>query len=74
MGIFAWQTGAVAASDAILFPSKNFSDHADETVGISGTRTGDGVSYPNNTYAISCFKQRRECWVSYTEQIADWTP
>src|SRR5262249_41666690 len=46
-----------------------FVDFGDEGVGISGTLTGDGVAYKNNTHSISCSKSRRECYVASIEQI-----
>jgi len=39
------------------------------SVAISGTLTGDGVGYKNNTISISCFKDRGECYVSSVQQI-----
>ena len=56
--------------EEIRFDSKNYSDNADLAVGISGTMKGDGVIYKNNTYAIWCMKERRECLVSSIAQIA----
>jgi hypothetical protein len=38
-------------------------------VSISGTLTGDGVLYRNNTYNISCDRDRMECLVSSINQI-----
>jgi hypothetical protein len=52
----------------IKFDGKHYSD-GDEAVGISGTMKGDGVTYKNNTYAIWCMKERRECLVSSIAQI-----
>jgi hypothetical protein len=39
------------------------------SVNISGTPTGNGVSYPNNTSNISCYSESRICRVSSVEQI-----
>jgi hypothetical protein len=38
-------------------------------VGISGTLTGKDMAYPNNTYAISCIREAKACFVSYVQQI-----
>jgi hypothetical protein len=57
----------------IVFPSKVFSD-SQRSIGvgivyISGTITGDGLAYPNNTYAVTCYEDRRECLVSAVHEI-----
>jgi hypothetical protein len=52
----------------IEFDGKNYSDNG-EALGISGTMKGDGVTYKNNTYAIWCMRERRECFVSSIAQI-----
>jgi hypothetical protein len=56
--------------DNILFPEKDCYETRD-WVGISGTLTGKEMAYPNNTYAIACFKKRGECWYNNTRQIGD---
>jgi hypothetical protein len=38
-------------------------------VAISGTLTGKGLAYPNNTYVVSCNKEWKACFVSFVEQI-----
>jgi hypothetical protein len=56
--------------DDIVFAQKLFTDIPNiGSVGISGTLTGDGVGYKNNTISISCFKDRGECYVSSVQQI-----
>lgn len=40
---------------------------AAEYVEISGTLTGNDLSYPNNTHVISCEKKREECFVITVE-------
>ena len=56
--------------DDIVFASKLFTDLPDYgSVGISGTLTGDGIAYENNTISISCYKDRRECYIASVEQI-----
>jgi hypothetical protein len=59
------------ADDDIMFALKNFVDLGDATVGISGTLTGDGFAYKNNTYVITCMKDHRECFITSIEQIGD---
>jgi hypothetical protein len=57
----------------IMFAAKSFYDSAQTTgegfVYISGTLSGDGVAYKNNTVAISCYKDRMECLINSIEQI-----
>jgi hypothetical protein len=60
---------ASAANDDIVFAPKNFADQGDVLVGISGTLTGPDMAYKNNTYAIACFKDRKECLISSIQQI-----
>jgi hypothetical protein len=59
--------------DEIIFARKNFWDSqqagADGYVSVSGTLTGKDMSYPNNTYALTCSKEYRACFVSYVQQI-----
>jgi|SRR5262245_45116539 len=56
--------------DTIIFPMKVFYEHEnDGRVFISGTLTGPGVGYPNNTYTISCVKDEHECSISHIDQI-----
>jgi hypothetical protein len=59
---------AHAADDDILFSGKLFHD-AGEVIRITGTLTGDGIAYPNNSYSIICIQGQRECLVTYAEQI-----
>jgi hypothetical protein len=55
--------------DQIMFAPKNFYDPGPEfgAVEISGTLTGNGLG--NNTYAVSCNKEWKACFVSFVEQI-----
>ena len=58
------------ADDDIVFAGKLFLDLPDYgSIGISGTLTGDGIGYNNNTINISCYKDRRECYIASVEQI-----
>ena len=58
------------AGDDIIFAPKAFVDLG-EMVGISGTLTGDGISYKNNTKSITCFKALRKCFAAGIEQAGD---
>ncbi len=55
-------------SNTIVFAGKFFYDSKD-FVGVSGTLTGDGQAYPNNSYSIGCYKDRGECWLSSVQEI-----
>jgi hypothetical protein len=58
------------ATDDIVFAGKLFTDLPDYgSIAISGTLTGDGIGYKNNTISISCYKDRRECYIAHVEQI-----
>jgi hypothetical protein len=59
------------ADDDITFAPKNFFELGDDSVGISGTLTGDDLAYKNNTRSVLCMKERKECYVSSIEQIGD---
>lgn len=69
-GLLYLQHGNAAGRpvNEILFPEKNYFDNG-VWVAVSGTLTGKDLGYPNNTYAISCFQEKRECLVSYIQQI-----
>ena len=78
IGTYAWTiyrqaSNPIKDNDQIIFSAKNFADP--EQVGIygfvtmSGTLTGDGLAYPNNTYNIGCVRDQQICAVSSIEQI-----
>src|SRR4029077_567611 len=73
VGLAHLQSLRVVAEDQIIFfPPKTFHDlftGQSEYVAISGTMTGDGQAYPNNTYGISCWSELKQCYVAETEQI-----
>jgi hypothetical protein len=52
----------------IVFPQKFFYD-TDKFVAMSGTLTGKGLGYPNNTYSIGCYQDTKECWYTYVDAI-----
>lgn len=66
-------TRQAPSEQQIMFAPKAFYD-SDQTTGegfvyISGTLSGDGVAYKNNTVAVTCYKDRMECLTSSIEQI-----
>lgn len=56
----------------ILFPERFFYS-AEDFVALSGTLTGPDQTYPNNTYSIGCYRDRRECWLASIEEIQPHT-
>jgi hypothetical protein len=52
----------------IVFAKKNYYE-TPAVVTVSGTLTGEGLGYPNNTYSIACFQDRKECWMTSVEAI-----
>jgi hypothetical protein len=54
--------------DQIVFPEKVFAQ-SPTWVTISGTLTGEGLGYPNNTYIVACNQETNGCDVTYIEQI-----
>lgn len=53
---------------AIIFAPKNYYD-TEAAVLVSGTLTGPGQAYPNNTYSIACYRDMKECWMTYVSAI-----
>jgi len=53
---------------SVVFSQKNYYDTSD-VVAVSGTLTGEGIAYPNNTYSIACFRERKECWMTSVQAI-----
>jgi hypothetical protein len=53
---------------SIVFAPKNYYD-SEQMVAVSGTLTGPGMAYPNNTYSIACYQQMKECWMTYVDAI-----
>ena len=67
--IYLQTRNAPSEEAALTFAPKNFANFSEISVAISGTLTGEGLGNKNNTYAITCLKERMECWVSSVEQI-----
>jgi hypothetical protein len=55
-------------NDQIIFAGKAFYN-SEAVVTMTGTLTGPHLAYPNNTYNITCYRDRKECVVSSIEQI-----
>ena len=51
-----------------MFAPKNYHD-TEQMVAVSGTLTGPGMAYPNNTYSIACYQAMKECWMTYVDAI-----
>lgn len=69
LAFFIYVHNEKEANDDILFAQKIFFDEGDVTLAVSGTLTGKGLAYRNNTYGITCRKEQGECWITYIEQI-----
>lgn len=67
--VMLFVNSARCAEGDIIFDSKSFADNG-LAVGISGTLTGDGVLFKNNTYSIWCIKDRRECLIATIAQMS----
>lgn len=60
--------------EPIVFAPKEFFDSAQTAAGdgivyIAGTLTGPGIGYQNNTTAIACYLDLRECFTYSVNQI-----
>src|ERR1700736_4843025 len=53
---------------SIVFAPKNYYE-SPAVVTVSGTLTGEGLAYPNNTYSIACIQERKECWMASVQAI-----
>jgi hypothetical protein len=66
--IYLQERNKVTGEMSIMFGPKNYYDSG-EFVAVSGTLTGAGIGYPNNTYSIGCYKDRNECWLTSVNAI-----
>jgi hypothetical protein len=80
VGAFGWlfyqKMHKPPPDNQIVFARKNFYDSKQTgmefgLVAISGTLTGKGLGYPNNTYAVSCYDRYKACFVAFVEQIGN---
>lgn len=74
--LFALFPFAACGSDQdIALGQKNFYDSAGksgpEIVYVSGTLTGHGIGYKNNSAFVACFSDRKECFAYSIEQIGE---
>jgi hypothetical protein len=67
-GYFAHSTQA-AKPTVYIFDDKRFMNSPD-FVYAAGTRTGQSISYPDNTWAIGCYREKMECWTASVEGIS----
>ena len=60
--------------DIVLGP-KNFYDSTGrpgpEIVYVSGTLTGEGIGYKNNSTFVACYSDQKECFIYWIEQIGE---
>jgi hypothetical protein len=66
--IYLQQQNKDTGEMAIVFPEKFYYD-TEAMVAVSGTLTGQGMAYPNNTYSIGCYRDMKECWLTYVQAI-----
>ena len=66
--IYLQQRNKDTGEMSIVFAQKNYYE-TPAVVTVSGTLTGEGLGYPNNTYSIACFQDRKECWMTSVEAI-----
>jgi hypothetical protein len=66
--IYLQERNKDGVESSIIFAPKNYYD-SDAMVAVSGTLTGQGIAYPNNTYSIACFQERKECWMTSVDAI-----
>lgn len=73
-----WVKPDISTNTDIIFGAKVFYDSAKSALNsnlgngivfISGTLTGDGLAYKNNSYSVTCYEERRECVVYSVDQI-----
>lgn len=57
--LYLIEKNKVADDDNIVFAQKSFYD-TEQMVAVSGTMTGAGIAYPNNTYSIGCYNQKED--------------
>jgi hypothetical protein len=65
----AWDDLVGTGETNILFSHKVFADGVDGYLTMSGTLTGNGVGYKNNSVAISCIRDEGACFVASIEQV-----
>jgi hypothetical protein len=66
------ETWPALCEDLIKFAPKMFSD-GPEVIEVSGTLTGDGIGYPNNTNVVTCWKDRKQCTVVAVEADKEYS-
>jgi hypothetical protein len=68
-GILYLQQGNRDTGEMSIVFAKKLYYETPALVIVSGTLTGEGLAYPNNTYSIACFQDRKECWATSVQAI-----
>src|SRR3954447_15363900 len=68
-GILYLQQGNKDTGETSIVFAKKLYYETPAVVMVSGTLTGEGLAYPNNTYSIACFQDRKECWATSVQAI-----
>lgn len=68
-GYFARAHDVNAKPTLYIFDDKRYQD-GEGLVYVAGSRTGQGVSYPDNTMAIVCWRAKMQCWMASVEGIS----
>jgi hypothetical protein len=72
-GYFARVHDVNAKPTLYIFGDKRYQEYGEDLVYVAGSRTGQGVSYPNNTMAIGCWRAKMECWMASVEGISKYS-
>ena len=70
-GYFVRARDVHAKPTLYIFDDKRYQEFGDDLVYVAGSRTGQGVSYPDNTMAIGCWRAKMECWMASVEGISN---
>src|SRR5438128_2234309 len=68
-GYFARAHDVNAKPTLYIFDDRR-QEFGEDLVYVAGSRTGQGVSYPDNTMAIGCWRAKMECWMTSVEGIS----
>ncbi len=68
-GYFAHSIQATSKPIVYIFDDKRFMNSPD-FIYAAGTRTGQGVPFPDNTWAIGCYREKMQCWTASVEGVS----
>src|SRR6516165_8933723 len=68
-GIIYLESQQKTLNDDIVLGNKMYYEGGEDFVALHGTLTGQGLAYPNDSVAVTCWADRKECGVSSLEQI-----